>query len=61
MTDGERDQIDLDAQEFIRTCSDRIKALQGDGTCRLYDYTSEVLCVVFGSFLTCYKTFSQGV
>ena len=53
MTDGERDQIDLDAQEFIRTCSDRIKALHGDGTCRLYEYTGEVLCMDFGNLLMC--------
>ena len=31
MTDSERDQIDSDAQEFIKVCSERIKALQEEG------------------------------
>lgn len=31
MTDGERDQIDQDAQIFMRTCSEAIKQLRGEG------------------------------
>lgn len=33
MTDSERDQIDQDAQTFMRTCSDAIKQLRSEGVC----------------------------
>nr|KAF6432503.1 syntaxin 18 [Rousettus aegyptiacus] len=36
MTDTERDQIDQDAQTFMRTCSEAIQQLRGQGVCRLY-------------------------
>nr|XP_033805264.1 syntaxin-18 isoform X2 [Geotrypetes seraphini] len=36
MTDTERDQIDQDAQTFMRTCSDAIQQLRTEGVCRLY-------------------------
>lgn len=31
MTDTERDQIDQDAQTFMRTCSEAIQQLRGQG------------------------------
>ena len=34
MTDNERDQIDQDAQIFMRTCSEAIKQLRNEGMCR---------------------------
>nr|KAF6502883.1 syntaxin 18 [Molossus molossus] len=36
MTDSERDQIDQDAQTFIRTCSEAIQQLRNQGVCKLY-------------------------
>uniref|UniRef100_A0A674EFG7 Syntaxin-18 n=1 Tax=Salmo trutta TaxID=8032 RepID=A0A674EFG7_SALTR len=36
MTDNERDQIDQDAQIFMRTCSEAIKQLRSEGVCKLY-------------------------
>uniref|UniRef100_A0A8C6N287 Syntaxin-18 n=1 Tax=Mus spicilegus TaxID=10103 RepID=A0A8C6N287_MUSSI len=36
MTDTERDQIDQDAQIFIRTCSEAIQQLRTEGVCKLY-------------------------
>lgn len=33
MTDNERDQIDQDAQIFMRTCSEAIKQLRSEGVC----------------------------
>lgn len=33
MTDSERDQIDQDAQIFMRTCSEAIKQLRNEGLC----------------------------
>uniref|UniRef100_A0A3Q3VXC2 Syntaxin-18 n=1 Tax=Mola mola TaxID=94237 RepID=A0A3Q3VXC2_MOLML len=33
MTDSERDQIDQDAQIFMRTCSEAIKQLRNEGVC----------------------------
>ncbi|EDL37539.1 syntaxin-18 isoform 3 [Mus musculus] len=36
MTDTERDQIDQDAQIFIRTCSEAIHQLRTEGVCKLY-------------------------
>ena len=32
MSDSERDQIDSEAEEFIRMCSERIRTLQQNGT-----------------------------
>lgn len=32
MTDSERDQIDQDAQIFMRTCSEAIRQLRNEGT-----------------------------
>ena len=31
MTDAERDQIDADAEKFIKTCSDAIKSFKDQG------------------------------
>ena len=31
MTDAERDQIDADAEKFIKTCSDAIKSFRDQG------------------------------
>uniref|UniRef100_A0AAQ5XWJ3 Syntaxin-18 n=1 Tax=Amphiprion ocellaris TaxID=80972 RepID=A0AAQ5XWJ3_AMPOC len=36
MTDSERDQIDQDAQIFMRTCSEAIKQLRNEGVCKIY-------------------------
>ncbi|KAM9286351.1 syntaxin-18 isoform 3-T3 [Cariama cristata] len=36
MTDTERDQIDQDAQIFMRTCADAIHQLRTEGVCKLY-------------------------
>uniref|UniRef100_A0A8C2W1J7 Syntaxin-18 n=1 Tax=Chinchilla lanigera TaxID=34839 RepID=A0A8C2W1J7_CHILA len=36
MTDTERDQIDQDAQIFMRTCSEAIQQLRTEGVCKLY-------------------------
>ncbi|KAM4673106.1 syntaxin-18 isoform 1-T1 [Amazona ochrocephala] len=36
MTDTERDQIDQDAQVFMRTCADAIHQLRTEGVCKLY-------------------------
>ncbi|XP_078542780.1 syntaxin-18 isoform X6 [Lissotriton helveticus] len=36
MTDTERDQIDQDAQIFMRTCADAIQQLRTEGVCKLY-------------------------
>ncbi|ERE89833.1 syntaxin-18-like protein [Cricetulus griseus] len=36
MTDAERDQIDQDAQIFMRTCSEAIQQLRTEGVCKLY-------------------------
>ncbi|XP_040821650.1 syntaxin-18 isoform X2 [Ochotona curzoniae] len=36
MTDTERDQIDQDAQIFMRTCSEAIQQLRAEGVCKLY-------------------------
>uniref|UniRef100_H0WDM4 Syntaxin-18 n=1 Tax=Cavia porcellus TaxID=10141 RepID=H0WDM4_CAVPO len=36
MTDTERDQIDQDAQIFMRTCSEAIQQLRVEGVCKLY-------------------------
>ncbi|GAB5570953.1 syntaxin-18 isoform X3 [Prionailurus iriomotensis] len=36
MTDTERDQIDQDAQTFMRTCSEAIQQLRTQGVCKLY-------------------------
>ncbi|EMP32858.1 Syntaxin-18, partial [Chelonia mydas] len=36
MTDPERDQIDQDAQIFMRTCADAIQQLRTEGVCKLY-------------------------
>ncbi|XP_032110073.1 syntaxin-18 isoform X2 [Sapajus apella] len=36
MTDSERDQIDQDAQIFMRTCSEAIQQLRTEGVCKLY-------------------------
>ncbi|EDM00015.1 syntaxin 18, isoform CRA_c [Rattus norvegicus] len=36
MTDTERDQIDQDAQIFMRTCKDAIQQLRTEGVCKLY-------------------------
>uniref|UniRef100_A0A8D1TSQ1 Syntaxin-18 n=2 Tax=Sus scrofa TaxID=9823 RepID=A0A8D1TSQ1_PIG len=36
MTDTERDQIDQDAQTFMRTCSEAIQQLRAQGVCKLY-------------------------
>ncbi|KAM5272007.1 syntaxin-18 isoform 2-T2 [Ctenodactylus gundi] len=36
MTDTERDQIDQDAQIFMRTCSEAIQQLRSEGVCKLY-------------------------
>ncbi|XP_051715892.1 syntaxin-18 isoform X2 [Ctenopharyngodon idella] len=36
MTDSERDQIDQDAQIFMRTCSDAIGQLRSESVCKLY-------------------------
>ncbi|MEE6462529.1 hypothetical protein FKM82_001624 [Ascaphus truei] len=36
MTDTERDQIDQDAQTFMRTCADAIQQLRTEGVCKLY-------------------------
>ncbi len=35
MTDSERDQIDQDAQIFMRTCADAIGQLRSDSMCVL--------------------------
>ena len=34
MTDAERDQIDADAEIFIKTCSDAIKSFKDQGKCQ---------------------------
>ena len=34
MTDAERDQIDADAEIFIKTCSDAIKSFKDQGKCK---------------------------
>uniref|UniRef100_A0A8C5KVS9 Syntaxin-18 n=1 Tax=Jaculus jaculus TaxID=51337 RepID=A0A8C5KVS9_JACJA len=36
MTDTERDQIDQDAQIFMKTCSEAIHQLRTEGVCKLY-------------------------
>ena len=36
MTDSERDQIDQDAQIFMRTCSEAIKQLRNEGEVCFY-------------------------
>uniref|UniRef100_A0A9J7ZQF6 Syntaxin-18 n=1 Tax=Cyprinus carpio carpio TaxID=630221 RepID=A0A9J7ZQF6_CYPCA len=36
MTDSERDQIDQDAQIFMRTCADAIGQLRSESVCKLY-------------------------
>uniref|UniRef100_A0A9J7YFK8 Syntaxin-18 n=1 Tax=Cyprinus carpio carpio TaxID=630221 RepID=A0A9J7YFK8_CYPCA len=36
MTDSERDQIDQDAQIFMRTCAEAIGQLRSDSVCKLY-------------------------
>ncbi|XP_048366104.1 syntaxin-18 isoform X3 [Sphaerodactylus townsendi] len=36
MTDTERDQIDQDAQIFMRACADAIQQLRTEGVCKLY-------------------------
>ncbi|XP_065591854.1 syntaxin-18 isoform X2 [Cyrtonyx montezumae] len=36
MTETERDQIDQDAQIFMRTCADAIHQLRTEGVCKLY-------------------------
>lgn len=40
MTDSERDQIDQDAQIFMRTCSEAIKQLRNEGVCVQFSLTS---------------------
>ena len=42
MSDSERDQIDSEAEEFIRMCSERIRTLQQDGT---YVHHKTVCCI----------------
>ncbi|RXM99324.1 Syntaxin-18 [Acipenser ruthenus] len=36
MSDNDRDQIDQDAQIFMRACSDAIRQLRSEGVCKLY-------------------------
>ena len=43
MTDNERDQIDQDAQIFMRTCSEAIKQLRNEGVCLFYCAAHELV------------------
>ncbi len=43
MTDNERDQIDQDAQIFMRTCSEAIKQLRNEGVCVFYCAAHELV------------------
>lgn len=63
MTDQERDEIDSAAQDFIRSCSDKIENLHQKGTCtcssvhvRNYTYISHNInyctaCYIFTLYL----------
>jgi len=37
MTDEERDQIDTDAESYMRTCSVAIQTLKNEGTIHMYE------------------------
>lgn len=37
MTDEERDQIDTDAETYMRTCSVAIQTLKNEGTIHMYE------------------------
>lgn len=52
MTDSERDQIDQDAQIFMRTCSEAIKQLRNEGVCVLVCNTLTSLHI---SFKMCFQ------
>lgn len=72
MTDSERDQIDQDAQIFMRTCSEAIKQLRNEGVCCFffdcepnglkYNWTGfgEVMwyCLTYGEHIQRYSSYS---
>lgn len=45
MTDSERDQIDQDAQIFMRTCSEAIKQLRHEGVSLFYCVCGALACI----------------
>ncbi|KAJ8262101.1 hypothetical protein GJAV_G00162180 [Gymnothorax javanicus] len=64
MTDSERDQIDQDAQIFMRTCSDAIKQLRADAdkqvtSCQVKEHRSAVLDLIDDYLKSVCKLFSE--